>query len=102
MAMIDGRPPHFWLDGGRSLYDRFGFDWTLLRLGPQAPSGEPFAGAAARLGLGLEIVGVADPAGRDLYAADFALIRPDQMVAWRGNDPAAAERVLGIAAGHGG
>lgn len=101
-ACPGGRPPHLWLDGGRSLYDRFGFDWTLLRLGSDAPPGDPFAHAAARLGLDLAIVTVTDPAARDLYAADLALIRPDQMVAWRGNDPAVAERVLRIAAGHGG
>ena len=28
-----GRPPHLWLADGRSLYDCFGFEWTLLRLG---------------------------------------------------------------------
>jgi hypothetical protein len=37
---------------------------------------------------------------RDLYAADLALIRPDQIVAWRGSAPADAANVLRRAAGH--
>src|SRR5687768_15511709 len=32
-ARPGGRPPHLWLADGRSLYDCFGFEWTLLRLG---------------------------------------------------------------------
>src|SRR6185436_902858 len=32
-ACPGGRPPHLWLEDGRSLYDRFGFEWTLLRMG---------------------------------------------------------------------
>lgn len=49
----------------------------------------------------LTVVDVSDDEARDLYAADLALIRPDQIVAWRGNDtgPEAAEvirTVVGI------
>ena len=34
---------------------------------------------------------------RDLYQADLALIRPDQIVAWRGNsDEAGAEIIEGV------
>ena len=32
---------------------------------------------------------------RDLYGADFVLIRPDQIVAWRGSSAAQATVVLG-------
>ena len=38
------------------------------------------------------IVDVASDEARDLYAADLALIRPDQIVAWRGNSAADAAR----------
>ena len=31
-ACPGGRAPHLWLADGRSLYDTFGFEWTLLRL----------------------------------------------------------------------
>jgi hypothetical protein len=37
---------------------------------------------------------------RDLYQADLALIRPDQIVAWRGNSAADATHVLRRATGH--
>jgi hypothetical protein len=36
---------------------------------------------------------------RTLYEADLALIRPDQMVAWRGNDATDASGVLRRASG---
>src|SRR5690606_8144273 len=39
-ACPGGRPPHLWLADGRSLYDTFGFEWTLLRLGPSAPAAD--------------------------------------------------------------
>jgi hypothetical protein len=37
---------------------------------------------------------------RDFYGADFVLIRPDQIVAWRGNVVADAVRALQQASGH--
>jgi len=97
-----GRAPHVWLDETRSLYDGFGFDWTLLRLGPNPPDGADFAAAARRLGLSLTIVDCADPEAHDLYESDLALIRPDQIVAWRhwGRSPVAAEEILARAIGH--
>jgi 2-polyprenyl-6-methoxyphenol hydroxylase-like FAD-dependent oxidoreductase len=83
-ACPGGRPPHAWLPDGRSLYDLFGSEWTLLCLR---------AKAAANVA-DLTVVHLADNAVRDAYQADFALIRPDQIVAWRGSDAAAALRAL--------
>src|SRR5205814_1726963 len=37
-ACPGGRPPHAWLPDGRSLYDLFGFEWTLLCFRDAAPS----------------------------------------------------------------
>ena len=87
-ACPGGRAPHLWLDGKRSLYDGFGFEFTLLRLGADAPAAGPFARAAADRGVPLAVVDVPGDEARDLYGADFALIRPDQVVAWRGNGAA--------------
>jgi 2-polyprenyl-6-methoxyphenol hydroxylase-like FAD-dependent oxidoreductase len=89
-ACPGGRPPHLWLAGGRSLYDCFGFEWTLLRLG--ANEGSAFIEAARRRGLDLKVFDV--KAARDLYAADLALIRPDQIVAWRGSSDRDADAVF--------
>ncbi|MFT8243088.1 FAD-dependent oxidoreductase [Roseomonas sp. BN140053] len=93
-ACPGGRPPHAWLGEGRSLFDSFGPEWTLLQLGPQPAGAEPFRRAAQEAGLDLRVVPVASDAVRDLYERDLVLIRPDQIVAWRGNDAAEAAAVL--------
>ncbi len=80
-----GRAPHLWLDDGRSLYDALGFEFTLLRLGKRAADGERLPAAATARGVPLAVVDIAEDRARDLYEADLALIRPDQIVAWRGN-----------------
>ncbi len=94
-----GRPPHAWLEPGVSLFDRFGFEWTLLRLGPSAPNAEEFRRAAAAFGLDLAVLDLPQQHLRDLYERDLVLIRPDQIVAWRGNDASEAEAVLGRVTG---
>ncbi len=96
-ATPGGRPPHLWLADGRSLYDLFGPDWTLLDLGETAVDVAPIRRAAEALGIDLTVVPVQESGLRDLYKADLALIRPDQIVAWRGNemrDPAVVFRHL--------
>jgi hypothetical protein len=93
-ACPGGRPPHVWLAEDVSLFDRFGLDWTLLRLGSDAPDASPFRAVASGFRLKLRIVDVADHTVRDLYERDLVLIRPDQMVAWRGDSADDAEIVL--------
>jgi 2-polyprenyl-6-methoxyphenol hydroxylase-like FAD-dependent oxidoreductase len=106
-ACPGGRAPHAWLDGqlwpedGVSLYDLFGFEWTLLQFDQTAPEVAPMREAARALGVDLKIVML--PADlRDLYEADLVLIRPDQVVAWRGSAAQAGAfgRVLASALGH--
>ncbi len=84
-----GRAPHFWLNDGRdfgnSLFDRLGTGFTLLRLSGKAPSGSALAETAARMGIPYTVLDCPDVEARDLYGCDLALIRPDQHVAWRGN-----------------
>lgn len=83
-----GRAPHVWLDDGGSLYDLFGFEWTLLCLGadPQAPA--VFAAAATSACLDLKVVACDSEEARDVYESDLVLIRPDHVVAWRRTAPA--------------
>jgi 2-polyprenyl-6-methoxyphenol hydroxylase-like FAD-dependent oxidoreductase len=80
-ACPGGRPPHLWLGDGRSLYDLFGFEWTLLCFAR--------TGIAARRNL--KVLELENEEARDLYGADLVLIRPDQIVAWRGNSERQAE-----------
>ena len=56
---------------------------TLLSFDPSLNTAA-FTEAAGRLGLDLKIVVLDSPDARMLYEADFALLRPDQIVAWRG------------------
>jgi len=89
-ACPGGRPPHLWMADGRSLYDLFGFEWTLLCLGKNKAPTLPESDT-------LKVLELKNEEARDLYAADFVLIRPDQIVAWRGNEGAdqALERITG-------
>ncbi len=99
-AVPGGRAPHAWLADGRSLYDEFGFEFSLLRFGPQPPDTTAFAKAAARRAMPLTVVDRPEEELRDLYQADLALIRPDQIVAWRGNRaPNDVEKLLDMVCG---
>ena len=55
-ACPGGRPPHAWLPDGRSLYDSFNFEWTLLVLGPTPPAIAAFESQAAQHGISLGVV----------------------------------------------
>ena len=99
-ACPGGRAPHLWLHGDRSLFDLFGPEWTLLRLGPKPADSTALARAAAAIRLDLRVVDIPPDEARDLYEADLALIRPDQIVAWRGNAvPENVEALLSRATG---
>lgn len=90
-ACPGGRAPHLWLDDETSLYDRFGFEWTLLDCGGDGAAVAAWRAAAQALGVALTVLSPPAPqraALRDLYEADLALIRPDQIVAWRGSGSA--------------
>ena len=93
-ACPGGRAPHAWLDDGRSLFDSLGFEWTLLTLGPHPPDTSAFVASAAALGMDLRLVHHVSPALLALYEAPLALVRPDQIVAWRGRSSDEAHAVL--------
>ncbi|MBC7203996.1 MAG: FAD-dependent monooxygenase, partial [Pusillimonas sp.] len=91
-ACPGGRPPHCWLSEEKSLYDAFGFEWTLLCMNPDNVYTGDFEDQAKHRGLDLTVISV--PQARHLYEADYALIRPDQIVAWRGNETQSAQAVF--------
>ena len=98
-ACPGGRPPHAWLADGRSLYDTFHSEWTLLQLGPQPLDASAFLAAASRLGMDLKAVSHSADELLALYEAPWVLIRPDQVVAWRGHEDQQALQVLQQALG---
>jgi len=98
-ACPGGRPPHAWLADGRSLYDTFHSEWTLLQLGPKPLDALAFLAAATRLGMDLKAVSHSTDDLLALYEAPWVLIRPDQVVAWRGHNDQQALKVLQQAIG---
>ena len=94
--------PHLWLDDGSSLYDHFGTGFTLLGTDEDAGKVATLVSAAADLGIPLKIVLRGDERLRRRYAAAcYTLIRPDQHVAWRGDDiPGDPWNLLSRVAGH--
>jgi 2-polyprenyl-6-methoxyphenol hydroxylase-like FAD-dependent oxidoreductase len=78
------RVPHLWLADGGSLYDALGPGYTLVRVDPTV-SVSRLTDAAAERGIPFAVVDVDRPDARTLYARSLVLVRPDQHVAWRGN-----------------
>lgn len=76
---------HVWFDGHRSLYDALGPDYTLLRLDPTA-SAAGIVDAATERQFPIEVVDVNSSKALEFYRHKLVLIRPDQHVAWRGDD----------------
>lgn len=82
-ASPGGRLPHLWLSDGRSLFDLLGLGWSLLSLG-SGEGVECFVQAASDLKIDLNVVDLSAEDVRSIYEADLLLVRPDQIVAWRG------------------
>ncbi len=81
--------PHLWLADGSSLYDHFGEGFTLLSTVKGAAPADAFALAetsARDLNVPLKTLAPNDARLRRRYQANFALIRPDQHVVWRGDE----------------
>ena len=93
------RAPHLWLASGRSLYDELGPEYTLLRFQPTVRV-TGLTESAAQRGVPLTVLDVDMDGARSLYGYDLVLIRPDQHVAWRGNEePAAATELIDFVRG---
>ena len=77
--------PHLWLSDGSSLYDHFGDGFTLLITEGDPSATSRLVEAAAKHKMPIKTLTLADARLRDRYCARFALIRPDQHIAWRGD-----------------
>lgn len=78
------RTPHLYLDDGRSLYDAMGPEFTLLRFDGTADV-RALVVAAKDRGVPLQVLDVQSKDAVNLYRHALVLSRPDQHVAWRGN-----------------
>lgn len=85
-----GRAPHMWLNGSReqgsSLYDKFGLGFALLRFGETPRDTARLEEAARSQDIPLRVVDVPQAYARELYRRDLYLIRPDNYIAWCGNE----------------
>ncbi|MCA9851262.1 MAG: FAD-dependent monooxygenase, partial [Dehalococcoidia bacterium] len=80
------RAPHGWLKAGVSTLDTLGDGFTLMRFGPSTLDTSSFESAAVRRGVPLTLADFDQPHLRELYGGvRMALVRPDGMVAWRGD-----------------
>ena len=78
------RAPHFTLADGRSLYDAFGSDYTLLRFDAKVDAAPLLAAARAR-GVPMTLLDVRRADAPAEYRHALVLCRADQHVAWRGD-----------------
>lgn len=96
------RLPHLFLPDGRSLYDLLGPGMTLLVLGQDATV-TAMEDAARRRGVPLTVVRLPEPPAAEyaeLLGARFVVVRPDQVVAWLGDeDPEDAVALVDILSG---
>ena len=79
--------PHAWLHDGSSLYDHFGPGFTLVAAyDALADDIQRVQEAARRAGVPLKVTAPRELVVKELYHARYTLVRPDQYVAWRGNE----------------
>jgi 2-polyprenyl-6-methoxyphenol hydroxylase-like FAD-dependent oxidoreductase len=91
--------PHIWLDDTSPLFDALGPDYTLLRLDPTVNVDE-FLSLAAQRGIPVKLLDITVPGAIDIYKKKLVLSRPDQHVAWRGDEvPADPSAVLDFISG---
>lgn len=79
------RLPHLWLGPGDSLYDRLGDGFTLLAVAAE-PAESTWQAAAQARGMPLHTLRINRPDTYPLFAARYLLVRPDHLVAWRGDE----------------
>jgi 2-polyprenyl-6-methoxyphenol hydroxylase-like FAD-dependent oxidoreductase len=87
------RAPHFWVGDGRSLYDVLGPGYTLLRLDRRVDAA-PLVRAAAASQVPFSVLDIKERDAGPAYERNLTLVRPDQHVAWRGDEPPADPQAL--------
>ncbi|WP_174523987.1 FAD-dependent monooxygenase [Piscicoccus intestinalis] len=94
--------PHLPLHGRASVYDLLGDGFTLLLCRDRTVVDHTLLCDVDRRGVPLEVVevtGANAARARELWEAEAVLVRPDQHVAWRGDDLTALPAALHRAAG---
>jgi 2-polyprenyl-6-methoxyphenol hydroxylase-like FAD-dependent oxidoreductase len=93
------RAPAVRLTGGAPIFDRLGPQFTLVDRTPRAHGGPLVAAAAAR-GVPMTHLRLPGAATADGWPSGLVLVRPDQHIAWRAEDPPSDwDRVLDVVTG---
>lgn len=79
------RLPHRWIAPQRSTLDMVGLHPTLITVTGAPGDPLPWRAAAHQAGMPLTVLEVPADAVGDSWGPDSVLVRPDQVVAWRGN-----------------
>jgi 2-polyprenyl-6-methoxyphenol hydroxylase-like FAD-dependent oxidoreductase len=78
------RTPHLWCEGGVSLYDAMGPEFTLLKF-DSAADVAALERAARQRGVPLKVLQIRPTEATGYDSSRLVLSRPDQHVAWRGD-----------------
>ncbi|KGO63929.1 Monooxygenase, FAD-binding [Penicillium italicum] len=79
------RAPHYWLSEGRSTIDLFGGGFVLLCFGDKTEGDAEIEVLAKKLSIPFETASIKNSDVAKLYDRRLVLVRPDGMVAWRGD-----------------
>jgi len=74
------------LSSGRNVFEELGPGYTLIALTDQPRPAAAFRAAARAMGLPLRVLADTFAGPRTAYGSRFILVRPDQYVAWTGDD----------------
>ena len=74
------------LSSGRNVFEELGDGFTLLSLDGDDTICGAFETAAEQMRIPLTVIADSRRGGRERYDAAYVLVRPDQFVAWAGND----------------
>jgi len=78
------RAPHIWLSEGVSILDEFGQGFTFISFNDDDVS--VLQGVSAGLGMPMKYVQIKNDEAKQLYDCEYAIIRPDMIVAWRSDE----------------
>jgi len=73
------------LSSGRNVFEELGQNFTLIDLGA-SETAAAFEASASTLKVPLKVIRDSAADGREKYGSRLILVRPDQFVAWAGDD----------------
>ncbi len=79
------RLPHVWLDERRSTLDLIDNEFTLLRIGDDAPRANALATAAEARNVPLNVETISAATASHVFPSHLVLVRPDRHIAWVGD-----------------